>query len=197
MSAPLPHGHRIRELRIERGWNQDDLAERTGTTKATISKIERSMMKLSMDWVAKLAAAFGIAPQALVSDSHSGPRLVPVPIIGKIAAGNWREAIQDPVGWVAAVNVGPNAFALVPEGTSMNKLIPDGAYVVIDPDDTALRDGKVYAVMNEDSETTVKMYRAEPARLVPLSTDPQHVEFLLGGAPFTIVGRATSIVQDV
>jgi repressor LexA len=51
--------------------------------------------------------------------------------------------------------------------------------------------------MNAENETTVKMYRSEPARLVPMSSNNSHKEFVLGGEPFTIVGRATSIVQDV
>jgi repressor LexA len=197
LAPSLPHGHIIRELRVNRGWKQEDLADRAGTTKATISKLERSTMRLSMDWLAKLAKAFDMPIENILSSTRAGPAIRAVPIVGTIPAGNWREAVEDPIGWISAIDVGPNAFALAPQGDSMDKLIPPGAYVVVDPDDTTLRDGKVYAVMNDDSETTVKMFRAEPARLVPMSTNPAHQDFMLGGSPFTIIGRVRSIVQDL
>lgn len=191
-------GLRVRDLRLKKGMTQDDLAERAGTTKATISKIERSTMKMSVDWMERLAKALGVsAVELIVDDAQRAPSVRQIPVVGHIAAGNWREAIEDPIGWTVAPDAGRNAFALVPTGDSMNLVIPEGAYVVVDPDDAALRDGRLYAVMNGDGETTVKMYRAEPARLVPRSSNPEHQEFLLGGAPFSIIGRVTQIVQNV
>jgi repressor LexA len=77
----------------------------------------------------------------------------------------------------------------------MNLALPGGAKVIIEPGDTALRDGKIYAVMNDFGETTLKFFRADPARLEPSSSNPEHQPIMLGTAPFRVIGRATQIIM--
>ncbi|WP_294390373.1 S24 family peptidase [uncultured Sphingomonas sp.] len=184
---------RIRDLRLQRGWSQGDLAERAGTTIATISKMERSMRGLSLDWVERLASALDMSAHALLgSGQPAGLRTIPV--VGRIAAGNWQEAIEDPVGHIVVPDdVGPNAFALEPHGDSMDMVAPAGSIVVIDPDQHELRDGAIYAIMNGGGETTLKQFRADPARLEPQSSNPDHKTIALGREPFTVIGRAVSV----
>ena len=52
-------GNRIRELREERDWSQEDLGQRVGTSKQQIYKLETGQRRLSPKWASKLAAAFG------------------------------------------------------------------------------------------------------------------------------------------
>ncbi|MCG7346600.1 LexA family protein [Sphingomonas sp. ACRSK] len=196
MNATLPTGLRIRALRTERGWTQDDLAQRIDTTKATVSKIEASTRRLSDKWLRSLANAFGMSIGELLGEAQRR-EVGQVPLIGRIAAGNWREAILDPTDYLPAINPAKNSFALTPDGDSMNLAIPEGAHVIVDPDDGQLRDGKIYAVMNGDGETTVKRYRAEPARLEPQSTNPDHKPIMLGSEPFTVIGRVTEVLYSV
>lgn len=185
---------RIREMRIARKWTLEDLAEKTGSTFSEIGKIERSSRKLNLEWIDRFAAAFEMSPQEFFANAGSkttAPQLKQIPLVGKIAAGNWREAIQDPMGWVPAMEGSANAFALTPDGDSMNLIVPAGGYVVVDPDQFELLDGKVYAVMNGDGETTFKRFRAGPPRLEPCSSNPVHQPIALGREPFTVVGRIT------
>ena len=189
-------GHRIREIRKREGLTMealaDRIAEQTGSPVhlTTIAKIERSMRTISLDWVMKISRALGVQPADLVGGDAEPARIVP--LVGKIAAGNWREAIQDSRGTVPvpAGEVGPNAFALEPSGDSMNLVVTDGAVVVFDPDEFELREGGIYAVMNSEGETTFKRYRNDPPRLEPCSSNPEHQPFLLGREPFTVIGRA-------
>ncbi|WP_158010627.1 LexA family protein [Tardibacter chloracetimidivorans] len=126
----------------------------------------------------------------ITDDNDSGaPPIRRVPIAGKITAGNWSEAVQDPQGWVWCENGGPNTFALRVEGDSMNLVIEEGGYIAIDPDDKALVSGRIYAVMNGDGETTVKCFRTDPARLEPMSTNESHHTIMLGTDQFQVVGR--------
>lgn len=188
--GPNVTGNNIRALRLEKGLTQSQLADRMGVHFTTIAKLERSMRRLSVEWIVKIADALGVDPKALVGwGGAERPEVRSIPLAGKIAAGNWREAIQDPTGWVCTTQGGPNTFALDPDGDSMNKVVPPGAHVVIDPDDFELRDGRYYAVMNDEGETTFKQYRAEPPRLEPCSTNPEHEAILLGRRPFTVIGR--------
>ena len=180
----------IRKLRIARGWTMEELANRVEGAPhfTTIAKLERSQRKLSTDWMAKIAKALGISPEELIAANDAGrPRQVP--LIGQIAAGAWREAINDPIGHVWATEGGPRVFALQPEGDSLNLLIPEGSYVLIDPDDVELMDAKVYAVRNDHGEATLKRFRRDPPRLEPASSNPVHQPIFFGREAFTIIGR--------
>lgn len=179
----------IRRLRQARGWTMEELAGKVEGQPhfTTIAKLERSQRSLSTAWMEKLGKALGVPPEALITSNDGAPRRVP--LIGQIAAGAWQEAIQDPMGWEWAVAGGPRTFALIPQGDSMNKLIPEGAYVLVDPDDLGLIDCKVYAVRNDAGEATIKRYRADDPRLEPVSDNDAHKPIMFGREAFTIIGR--------
>jgi transcriptional regulator with XRE-family HTH domain len=67
-SADMPHAQTgdfaglIRHLRQERGWTQEQLAQRSGLTVRSVSNLERSVTRPAPETVDKLAAAFGLAP---------------------------------------------------------------------------------------------------------------------------------------
>lgn len=194
----VPGGNSIRSLRTARGWSLEKLAARLrelfpdeDTHFTTVAKIERSQRGLSEKWIRKFAAAFDITPAALMS--NESPVVRQVPLIGKIAAGNLREAVQDPTGWVSSTLAGPRAFALYPDGDSMDLVVPPGFWVVFDPDQADLLEGKVYAIMNGDGETTFKRYRADPPRMEPCSSNKAHKPIPLGREPFTVTGRAVEM----
>lgn len=114
-----------------------------------------------------------------------------VPVIGIASAGNWREAIQMPSG---SVPVPPgaaskDAFALEISGDSMNLLIEDGGYVVIDPRQKELRPGRCYLVQNHEGEATVKCYQRTPPRFEPVSDNPIHKGWLVSDIDFMVLGR--------
>lgn len=187
----------IRSLRRQRGWTMAQLAERVEGQPhfTTIAKLERNVRGLSGDWIGKIAKALGVAPEEIISTSTKRPRFVP--LLGTIPAGSLREAIQDPLDYVMAPQGGPNVFALYPEGTSMNRLIPAGAYVLIDPDQLDLTEGKIYAVRNEGGEATLKLYRASPPRLEPCSSDQSHQPIYFGHERFDIIGRVVWQGQEM
>jgi transcriptional regulator with XRE-family HTH domain len=58
--------NRIAELRRASGLTLSELATKAGTTPATISKLERSEIKLSVEWMEKLAPLFRVKPADLV-----------------------------------------------------------------------------------------------------------------------------------
>jgi repressor LexA len=181
----------IRRLRKERGWTMQDLADRVEGQPhfTTIAKLERNIRGLKGDWIHKIAKALGVAPEDIITTHAQGPRPRMVPLLGRIPAGNWQEAIHDPIKFVLAPQGGPNVFALTPDGDSMNEAIMPGAYVLVDPDQLELEDGRIYAVQNGSGDATLKMYRSSPPRLEPRSSNPAHVAIHFGREPFTIIGR--------
>ena len=192
----LPWGLRIRALRLARGMTQEQLADKLDTTKATVSKIERSTGMPKGIWVVKLARALQVDFGSLAPDSDPQlSRAGQIPVIGLISAGNWREAIQSPEGYISAIDPKPHMFALRVQGDSMDLIAPEGAFVSIDPTRPSLQEGGLYAVQNGDGEATVKRFRSSPDRLEPMSTNPVHQPIMLGAEPITVIGRATEVVQ--
>ena len=98
---------------------------------------------------------------------------------------------------VPAEAAGPRAFAVKPLGDSMDKLVSEEGYVVVDPDQRELLDNKVYAFRNEHGESTFKRYRESPGRLEPCSSNPEHQPMRLGVEPLTVIGRVVLAVQPV
>lgn len=191
-------GNRIQELREAMGITQDDLARGAGTTKSQLGKLERGERRLSDHWAERIAPFLGVKPYELFMPSHAGAdQLRVVPLVGSIPCGDWREAVEHAEGVVPAVRGGPNVFALRATGDSMDELITDGGFVYVDPDDRDLIDGKVYAVLNGSGETTAKRYKANPARLVPCSTNPDHRPIAIGHDSFTVIGRIVGTYNEL
>ncbi|MBI4672926.1 MAG: helix-turn-helix transcriptional regulator [Chloroflexi bacterium] len=67
---PIPSrfGARIRALRLERGWSQEELAERADLDRTYISGIERGLRNVALRNIEQLANAFGISLEELFQD---------------------------------------------------------------------------------------------------------------------------------
>jgi SOS-response transcriptional repressor LexA len=175
-----------------RGVNQADLANLLGLDPTAVSKRLTGKREFKHAEIVKLDAWLG-TPEVPITGSE-GVRLVP--IIGQVAAGRWREAIQQPLGHipVAASSTSTTAIALRVQGDSMDLEIADGGVVIVDPDDKGLFPGRLYVVLNSDGETTFKQFEVNPARFVPRSTNPAHKVVMIGeGEGFTVVGRVTAL----
>ena len=58
--------NRIRELRLEAGLSQQALGDAVGTSKMTISDLERGEMQLTQDYMRRIAHALGVTPADLL-----------------------------------------------------------------------------------------------------------------------------------
>lgn len=57
----------IRELRLQNGWSQQELADRTGyTDRSSIAKIEKGQVDLTQSKIAVFAKVFGVDPVVLM-----------------------------------------------------------------------------------------------------------------------------------
>lgn len=67
-------GEKIRRLRIEKGWTQQDLGDRIGVQKAAVNKYEDgSVVNLKRKTIEALSSAFGVAGAWLIDDSDWPP----------------------------------------------------------------------------------------------------------------------------
>ncbi len=69
---PGPVAQRLKALRLEHGWTLDDVAERSGISKATLSKLENGHTNLSFASVTKLSNGLGIPFSVLTNPPGPG-----------------------------------------------------------------------------------------------------------------------------
>jgi transcriptional regulator with XRE-family HTH domain len=64
----------IQPLREERGWSQDFLAEKLGTTGPQINRLEKGQRKLTVDWLLRLCAALDVSADKIANIPLSKPK---------------------------------------------------------------------------------------------------------------------------
>ncbi len=200
--------NQIKTLRLAADMTQAELAERLGVTRATVTQWESGWSQPRMGKVQKLAEIFNISISELVDTekkTHSSSSdFVDVPLYGSIAAGTPIEMIEIEEAYpVAAKKIEqyPDAFLLKVKGRSMDKILPDGCYALVDPCNDVERDNQPYAVCVNGYDATVKRVRklANGFELVPDSTDPTYKTQVYdygveGTETITVIGRVVYYV---
>jgi transcriptional regulator with XRE-family HTH domain len=65
-AQPMTFGALVHQLRVHRGWTQEQLARLSGITVSSVSNLERERTLLpNAETVERLAAAFGLQPEEL------------------------------------------------------------------------------------------------------------------------------------
>jgi repressor LexA len=191
--------NRIRELRKSAGLSQEELGGRMRSelTSSTVAKLEKGRLRLSLEYAQEIADVLGVSFLEVLGMDEVGVRVVP--LIGEIAAGNWRDAVQltEETQVIPADLRGKDLFALRPRGDSMDRVVQCGGFIVVDPGQTELVDGKYYAVMNDEGETTFKQFSQNPLELRPCSTNPAYQPIPVGSQAFTVIGRVVYAGQEM
>jgi len=171
----------MREQRV----TQDQLAKEIGLThKSALLKIFNGTRRVQISEATKIYDFLRLSPDQAVGVQY-------VPVIGLGSAGRWREAVEQsgPRMTIPAGIASDRAFAIEVVGDSMNLLIKDGGWIVVDPGQKSLMDGKCYLIQNAEYEVTVKAYRTKPPRFEPMSDNDEHQPFLVSDCEFIVLGR--------
>lgn len=179
--------NRIRQIRKAKKLTMAQLGVLAGTEASTINKLEKGQIKLSTEWMSRLAKCLDVQPTELISES---PPPEPIYVRGKVQAGSWSEALEwdqsrrYPV-WVPIPNQWKPLpkFGLEVHGPSMNRKYPEGTVLVcvgILDADIEPKEGQRYIVQREshgEFEMTVKELKLDQQGrpwLWPDSDDPEH-----------------------
>lgn len=189
--------NRIRELREKAGLSRNALAGLAGTTANQLVKLEGGSRRLSDHWAHRLAPHLDVQAFELMMPAGARIEVRWVPLVGEISCGAWGEAVERSGDMVPTTHGGARSFALKPNGDSMDKLVGPDGFVVVDPDQAELLADRVFAVINDDGETTVKRYRATPPRLEPCSNNPAHMPIMIGQQGFRVIGRVVEVTTPV
>jgi SOS-response transcriptional repressor LexA len=131
--------------------------------------------------------------------SRSGD-MVDVPVISWVSAGKLAEAStpipDDDARMIGFSDLGRgDFFALQVQGDSMDRISPESSIIIVNRRDRRLVVGKAY-VFSIRGEATYKVWRTDPRRLEPFSTNPTNqAHYKLDG--LEVVGRVRRTVLDL
>jgi repressor LexA len=171
-------GSKIRALRAERGWSQEELAQRSELHRNTIKKLER-IVATPDDLSAKnklcLAKGFGINVEQLealyrpsILQQHRGDPQGGVPIINRAPAGEPVDfehmGLDNGIGYDYIPRIGSGvhdetAFAFVVVGDSMAPEFQTGDTVVCSPQATIKDGDAVFVRFTPDRDETCTFKR--------------------------------------
>src|SRR5690606_18192611 len=118
---------------------------------------------------------------------------------GKLKAPSSQIPVED-APLLAFADLGRGEFfALKVEGDSMDRGSPAGSTIVVNRADRTLVGGKAYVISNR-GEATFKVWRPEPPRFAPFSTNPTHEPVFVKSkkdAEGMVVGRVKRTVLDL
>ena len=200
-------GYKIAEARIAKGWSQQDLAEKMDTTQQTIQRYESGSRDIKSSVLIKLSAVLGVTISYLLGmENTSIPNndMVEVPLYGAIAAGTPIEMIpvenSQPVPSEVRRRY-PSAVLLKVEGDSMNRILPNGCYALVDPCEAVEHNGAPYAVCVNGYDATIKRVNKlnNGFELAPDSNDPTYSKQVFnynepGTQTITVIGEVVYFV---
>lgn len=196
--------YKIAEARAAKGWSQQRLAEELGTTQQTVQRYESGARDIKSSVILQLSETLGVTVSYLLGISEDAPSSCAsstrdVPLLGSIAAGTPIEmrAVDNSFPVPARImEQHPHAFLLRVDGESMNRVLPNGAYALVDPCDDVEQNGKPYAVCVNGYDATIKRVRrlSNGFELAPDSTDPTFRSVVYdygveGTETVTVIGR--------
>jgi transcriptional regulator with XRE-family HTH domain len=68
----IAFGAAVRAIRHERGWSQEDFADRVGLHRTYIGDVERGERNLGLINIARIATALDVPPSALLIATEAG-----------------------------------------------------------------------------------------------------------------------------
>lgn len=198
----LTHNQILAELRAQiaaRKFTQKSLSDHLRIAPARVTEVLKGERRIQQNEMPAVAKWLGMSDSAVeTADIPDGAiPVTSIPLLGEVPGGPWREAVRTSHHYIPAPQPGMprSAYALKVFGDSMDKIVQDGATIIIDPEDRDLFDKWLYVVRNDEGDVTFKQYRDNPARLVPCSKNPDHKTTSVADRDYDIVGRVILITM--
>lgn len=169
---------------IDREGSKAAFAKKIGVSRAAVTNWTSGINAPDIETIAVISRVYHVPLSEILEGRISGEvhdeaekrSWVEVPLYGSIAAGIPIEMLAVEDTFVIPRTMSeryPNAFLLKVNGESMNRVIPNGSYALINPTNDVI-DGKPYAVCVNGYDATIKRVRHLENGLVlePDSTDP-------------------------
>ncbi len=187
----MTFGERIYKIRNEKGLTQDELAAAVGyKSRSTIAKIESGERDAPQTMIVALAKALGTTPSYLmgweennspnvVKDSipYTPENMVPIPVIGRVAAGYTCLAETDIECYELVspenINDGYDYVYLKVIGNSMEPLIIEGDLVLVRVQER-VNSGDYAVVIVDEEDGVVKQVKFDDNSIQLVSKNPYY-----------------------
>lgn len=153
--------NRIKKLREDFGYTQQDLADKIDGAKSTIAMYENETRKPSLEVLIKLSEIFNCSIDYILCKTdirNAVVNIARIPILGTVKAGYDWLAEENVVDYITLKEAMPNIneyYALRVIGDSMLPLLSEGDLVIVhDQDD--VESGQTAVVLINGEEATVK-----------------------------------------
>lgn len=192
-------GKRIAELRRERGYNQEQLAEMAMLNRVTLARYETGVIEPGALAIGRIADALGVSTDEILCRVAKLPPFIPivrdaVPIVGEIACGQPITAQQNIDGFAELPDGVTADFALRCKGESMAPTFQTGDLVLI-RQQPEVEPGQIAAV-GIDGEATLKRFYKHGDGVVLVADNPAFPpQVYPAGADMTIYGLAVGFVR--
>jgi transcriptional regulator with XRE-family HTH domain len=192
-------GDKIRHLRKERNWSQEQLCERAEIDRVTLSYIENHKRNPEYRTVEKIAHGFGITVSELTGyeggragyagDMISGGQIGEdpgIPLLGYVEAGKYAISYTDGeyptgigMGYVDRGRIKDrNAYAVIVQGDSMLPTLRPGYIVVTSPNSEVVSNDIVICRLRQDEEVVTKRIRLK-GNMIILESDNKAFETMI------------------
>lgn len=202
----------IIKLRKLYGITQDELAKIAGVSRGAVSQWEGGFSEPRMGSIQKIADHFEIMKSNIIEDGGMDdidpvtkkPLISLIPYkptsamvqlvsLGSVHAGELtQEAASEREIEVPANVAGahPNAIALEVDGDCMNRVIPDGAHILVDPDlDPA--NGSIVVAETQDYDAVMRRwYKGSSTLMLTADSFSEHDDIVMGAddGPVRVLG---------
>lgn len=192
-------GKRLAELRRERGYNQDQLAEMAMINRVTLARYETGVIEPGVFALSRLADALGVSTDEILCRTAKLPPFLPivknaVPIVGEIACGKPITAEQNIEGYADLPDGAHADFALRCKGDSMEPTFCAGDLVLIRQQEE-VENGQIAAV-GVNGEATLKRFYRHGDGVVLVADNPAYApQVYSAGSDVQIYGLAVGYVR--
>ena len=201
--------YELKNIRKASGYTQASMADKLGVPLGTYRNWEQCLYApQDIEMLKKIANILHVSMEALLGYDAVEPGYITeniddyfvyVPLFGRIAAGEplYMDKVDDHVLTpMELAKKYPHAFFLTVDGESMNRVLPNGCFALVNPDEKELLDNVAYAVCVNGYDATIKRVRRleNGIELIPDSMDQTfHTKVydhtISGTESITIIGR--------
>ena len=167
-------GERVKKLRKDQGWSQQDFANRTSISRARVAQLETDpSAEVKAAGLVSIAKAFGCTIEQLLSnnalESRGGLKLNPITRKAPVVSWNSLPAIiegkfmLESEHWVGCpYDLSENSFALEVQDEVMTasngRSYPLGVLIFVDPNKTPVNGDRIVAIDTENLSSVFREY---------------------------------------
>lgn len=208
----------LKKLREDKGMSQAALAKKAGIASGTIGEIETGKNKSTVKTIDKIARALELNYQEKMkldeaflgrnisaipnTRNLSEDDFVEMPVKAKASAGNGYINFEDTLytKLIRRGNFCQDCYLIEVAGNSMEPLIADGSFVIVDPHQVEYIANKIF-VVKVGEETFVKrvVIKEEAEVMILKSINPDYEDVYIAGRELSnvkLLGRAIKFVYE-